>query len=56
MPTPMPASSAAAAPVSDSSLVPCTAKDICLLMISGPIAPASRPSSAAASTACCTKS
>ncbi|SKX92353.1 Uncharacterised protein [Mycobacteroides abscessus subsp. abscessus] len=52
----MPASSAAAAPVTDSSLAPCTANDICRTTISGASTPPSSPSSASASMACSTKS
>ena len=56
MPTLKPASSANEAPVSDSSLEPCTANDICRITMNGPISPATNASSAAASRACCTKS
>ena len=51
-----PISRAAAAPVTDSSLAPCTAKDICRATMSGPSRPPRRPSSTIASSACCMKS
>src|SRR5262245_33578934 len=56
IPTLKPASSAKDAPVSDNSLEPCTAKDICRITMNGPIKPDTNASSAAASSACCTKS
>src|SRR6201999_794540 len=56
MPTLKPASSAKDAPVSDNSLEPCTANDICRITMNGPIKPDTNASSAAASSACCTKS
>src|SRR5690242_5917256 len=55
-PTLSPVSKANDAPVRDSSLDPCTAKDICRMTMNGPIAPASSANRAAASRACCTKS
>ena len=55
-PTSNPISSAKAAPVSDNSLDPCTANDIWRITMNGPISPATSPSSAAASSACWTKS
>src|SRR5262249_35434042 len=56
IPTLNPASSAKDAPVSDNSLEPCTANDICRITMNGPIKPDTNASSAAASSACCTKS
>src|SRR6185437_7432156 len=56
IPTLNPASSAKDAPVSDNSLEPCTANDICRITMNGPIKPDTNASSAAASSACWTKS
>jgi hypothetical protein len=55
-PTLTPSSNAAAPPVNDSSLVPCTANAMLRLTISGPSTPATSPRIAAASNAVCTKS
>ena len=55
-PTLRPVSKANAAPVSESSLDPCTANDICRMTMNGPIRPATSDSRAAARRACCTKS
>ena len=57
-PTPMlkPKSSAAAAPMSASSLVACTEKDICRSTMRLVITPESTPSSAQAISELCTKS
>src|SRR3954452_14871223 len=56
MPTLNPASRAKAAPVSDNSDDPCTANDIWRITMNGPINPDTRASSAAANSACWTKS
>src|ERR1700760_1679759 len=56
MPMLNPASSAKEAPVSENSLEPCTANDICRITMNGPIKPDTRANSAAASSACWTKS
>src|SRR5512139_1791064 len=53
-PTLSPVSNAKAAPVKDSSLEPCTAKDICRITTNGPISPATSASSAPATNACWT--